>query len=262
MASVNQAKTDGDVNDKVKSTVQNVSQAIKNLASKLGGKDTGSNQPTDKGGDVVSKLTAALEKLIAIVEKIKKLDDSVDQVPGDIIQELNALSAALAGMLQPQAKEPPQEEKQEKAQVGAGDTAVEIFTRDIENDVAVVLKAGSKMSKSRLSSLKKAVEILSSIITEIEGSPEDKKDDKKDVKKVESPPPIDETKIIEEVKKSLGEDITKQLKELVNTVSVRFEAIKKRIDDIEDARPAGNTDFDPPAKVEKKRSLFSNIIPI
>lgn len=253
---------DGKLAPDVASAIASVAKALRGFGGKpAGGKPGAGGKPnpfakpdedeeekkkTEKAG---GPLAAAVAKLTAVVEAVKKAGDG--DVPSSVPAQLAAIADALEGFL---AK---QKDGDGKAKDGDGkaktEKAFEVFkaagTGD-DPDPEIVIKAGAKMQRSRLSKLKAAVETLATLVKELEG---DVGGDGKD-KKV-SKADVDLTPVISKIEE-IGESIGKRVEVLESTVG----QVSKRVEVVEKTRPAGNGEGDPEPVQKKNDNLWAGIL--
>lgn len=190
--------------------------AIKGVADTLKG-IVGSSDKTEKAAPL-SAVTTALTKITDVVKKLKDAGDG--DVPSGVEGKLKSALGALNSAI-PAAKT----EKKFEIFKGADDT--------------VIIKAGAKMKKARLNKLKKAVQELATLISELEGEPTEKRDEP-------APAPVDLSPVLEKI-----DELASATKSRFEKVEESTGAVSKRLDEIENMRPAGNGEADPPEPVKK-----------
>lgn len=233
--------------------VRTLAQALSALAQKLGGK--GKGKDTDDAAekavsDAVGGLTAAVEKLMEVVNALKALDQAATEVPGEIVTQIQGVATMLAqvasrfgaGEEAPEegaadAKKKPEKPEAEQAQKIK---RPEVFVkRSDDGDPEVIIKAGRKMKRTRLSLFKKAVEMLQEILREIDAAAAraDAEEPQRRQTKTEADNDSFQAKLLETLT-SIKDEVGK---------------VTKRVSDLEGTHPAGSEE-DPPEVVEKKRT--------
>ena len=215
--------------------------------------------PVQKANGVLGGLTQALQTLTDAVSQVKDLGDK--PLTSSIEKSINEVVKALS-VGKVDAKSTADKQKQPSAASSAvadtGDSDValalepakkfELFKASAADDAdpEVVIKVGSKMKRSRLSKLKETVESLSALTSEIEG--------------VSKGAPASESVNLD--------PLMEKLDSLASAVKTRFEALEektdkvsKRIETIENMRPAGNGEGDPdPVSKSNGEGLWTNLV--
>lgn len=227
-------------------------------------------------GGAVQAATTALEKLMQLASSLKEMDASADvpeaatgQMKGIASVLASILSQAEAGSTAPdKGKEKPAVDAEKgkdkkKEEGGKKEEGKDKTTKsDDEDDPIIVFKAGAKMRRARLSRFRKAVETLSMLLKELEEGDQQelpargKDKDKKKTQKAE-------TEIVEDLLEGITkaiEAIGGKLEEVNSSLQEQVGAVTKRLDELENVRPTGEGDDDPPEPVEKKRSMWGNVI--
>lgn len=242
---VTKAKDLGDkpLTPEIAKAIGEVVEALKAFGGKADDADGGDDDADKKEKADAGALAAAVSKLTAIVDAVKKAGDG--EAPKDLATKLAGIAKGLEGFL---GKQKAPEDKKKDADAdkkdadkkgkdakGKTEKALELFkaagSAD-DDDPEVIIKAGAKMKRSRLSKLKKAVETLAELISELEGEASGGKE--KATKAVDLTPVMD------------------RIDEFASAVKSRFEALEektdtvnKRVENIENTRPAGNGEADP-----------------
>jgi len=262
------AEKSGEVSKEVAAQFGQISEAITATLAKMGekGGDGDDKDAAHKAADaaaVFAACKATVERLMACVNKIKALDDNAEEIPADVKADLAKIAKALGIMAQKfgGAGDTQDDKGDDQADKGKAQKreGLEIFLKHGSDgdDPEVILKAGAKMRRARLSKLKAAIKALNEVLIELDPSEklddddgkDDKKGKKKPAKKSEGP--------------SLGEKLVgaiTTLTEKVDGLGTQVQDITKRVGEMEDTRPAGATNDDPPAEVQKKQSMWSGII--
>lgn len=136
---------------------------------------------------------------------------------------------------EPPAEEPKQEGLQLFVEKGEGD------------DCEVIIKAGAKMKKTRLSALKAAVETLQSLLAELEGQAKEKTTKSED-----------DDQVLKAIS-TLGETFGAKLNEMKTVFDGELAKVSKRIDDI-DTAPAGNAEAEEQTEVKKSKNIWDGMI--
>jgi hypothetical protein len=268
MSVVETAKKAGDkpLDEKQAAAIKQAVGQIDVLASKIAGgtkqegeeedekDEEGKAKQEGKGEDedkeeaeksALAKLTTGLERMMAMVSRLKEMQADED-VPEKEGKELKAISGMLGSLLakkeEPEKEDDPEDKKEPEDKKKAADPAAPLFDWQVfktagedtaDPEIVIVDKAGAKMKRTRLSEFKKAVNTLSSILKELEGSVE-----KNDTRG-------HDPQLIEAIGKlQIGFDQFK--KDMQGSV----DDLGKRVQKMETVRPTGN-DGDPPKPVEK-----------
>ncbi len=242
-------------------TVKVTSQVLGALAQKLGVKGGGKGGKgcnTDKAvGDVVASLTAAVERLMGVVNSLKEVDQGAETIPGQIVTQIQGVATMLTAVLERYGMPQEEMEEREKMEVTEQEKPVapaqktvckpEVFMkRDGElADPELIFKAGRKMKRTRLSLFKKAVEMLQEILHEID----------LETARAEA----SEQKKSKEEK--ADDDFQKRMLEKLDAIATDVGKVTKRVDEIESTRPAGH-ECDPPEQVEKKNRMWASVFTV
>lgn len=221
-----------------------------------------SSAPVQKANGVLGGLTQALQTLTDAVSQVKDLGDK--PITSSIEKSINEVVKALS-VGKVDAKSTADKQKQLGVAAGAAANAedsdaalspalepaakkFELFKASATDgaDPEVVIKVGSKMKRSRLSKLKETVKSLSALTSEIEG--------------VSKGAPASESVNLD--------PLMEKLDSLASAVKARFEALEektdkvsKRIETIENMRPAGNGEGDPdPVSKSNGEGLWTNLV--
>lgn len=214
--------------------------------------------------------TAALERMMSAVNRLKELDDDVTKIPSAIINELRGIATELNRIVTRYGY--PAKAKAKKTEEGQEETLKAFISDDGTGDPEIILvsKAGAKMKHSRLSAFEKAVNTLMTLLNEIKG--ENKKDKKETKKSDEEDPDMSDKdkghegdKATASTTKDWMEGITKQIGELATKfeelskgLTGQVEALSKKVEEAETI-PAGEGDGDP-APTETKKSFWAGRI--
>jgi hypothetical protein len=233
--------------------VRTVAKALAALAEKISGKGDKGKAPaegTEKAAkDALAVVTAALEKLMSTASKLQALEADAD-VPPAIAGDLRAIATALTALV----SAAPAEEEMGGGKKGKGKPAPEeeptakslakpevFIAKADSDDPEIIIKAGRKMKRTRFSLFKKAVEMLQEVLRELEetqSAPAGKKPSK--------------------AEKS-DEDFQQKMLDKLDGIKEEVGKVNKRVDELETARPTG-TDDDPPKPVEKRQSMWGNVL--
>lgn len=239
--------------------VRTVARALAALAEKLGGK--GDKEEGDKDAktekaakDALAGVTAALERLMSVVNRLKALEPDAE-VPKAVVNELRGVATALNSLVSrygyPEQDRDGKGKGKDKEKDGDGKGKTEKLDRpevfilkSDDQDPEMIIKAGRKMKRTRFSLFKKAVEMLTEILKELE-----------DAKAGAAPAPKKPSKA-----EKADDDFQKQMLEGIAGIKEEVGKVSKRVDELETARPAG-ADEDPPKPVEKKgKGLWSSVL--
>jgi hypothetical protein len=258
---------DGDKKEKagklsagVAGKLSSLSGTIKQWLSRVGGSAGGKDEDKEATEKAASAgAAAALQRLMAVAAALKGLDASAD-VPSQVVAAVRQAATGLDSVLSTYGPEQQRETKKSaRLQV-----FVEKRDDDEDDDPEIIVKAGAKMKRTRLSKLKQAAYLLVSLLKEL--SPEDVEDEDKDKDKKgkkrraakSEEPTLTAATIAEAVEGVVSKVVEKALAK---------EAPAAKDDG--DVAPAGNAASDPPdtegaESVEKaagkpKKSLFHNL---
>ena len=262
------------VPESVAADLRDVQQALSTIADALGKK--GEAPQAKAAGDALQVCTQALEQLMALTEKLKGLGEA-DAVPGDVADAIKAVAELLGGLEmsadggKAPAKDGPKDgppkgppQAGSKGPAGEadkdanGEATIKAFVSKGDSDPEIILKIGSKMSKTRLSKLKSAVDTMISLVKELEGEADK---DAKAIGKLAhatatliTPPVVDTVAIA----KAASDSVAKLLGE-------KLDPLAKRLDALEGGNHGGNGEADPPAPVVKNaagkgRVSFANVL--
>jgi hypothetical protein len=250
MASTKQIKALGD-----QPVTSEISSKLKSIAAAITG-IVGASDKTEKiKGTTLQAATTALDRLMSMVSKIKGMDASSD-LESSVAGELKAIASLIGGMAsQPAAKVEEKIEKEEEVIDEEIEEDLEVFkslSSGDEEDPEIIIKAGSKMKRQRLSAFRKAVDTLVSLLKELEGQPQEK-DEKMETKKAA---------VSEEwmagITKTINE-FTEKMSELGKSMTEKIEALQKRVDEFDNVRPSGEGDEDEEIQ-EVKKNLWAGVL--
>lgn len=210
----------------------------------------------------LSTCAESMRGFISVVEKVKELDDQVDEIPKEITDEISNVTKSLVALTEVSKEESVEdqmvdaEEVVEKEEYQVQDTEKEVPQVETE-DPTIVIKAGAKISATRLSKLRDAFKALSEILSEVDSSASEKGDS---VKKEEpAAKAIDFDTLLAPVKESLA-GITETIEKLATRLDQSIEEVAKRVTDLEGVTPAASEE-DAIVEVEKKQGgLFSGVL--
>ena len=233
---VNQAK---DLGDKPLSPAMIASlKTVMNQLNLMGGqvssaKEKDKDEKTEKvEGSTMRALTAAMEKLTALSNKLGEMEADADIADAQG-SEMRSIAASLGAIIDKYGKPATQTEKRD----------IEIFkAMGSENDAdpVIVFKAGAKMKRIRLSQFKRAVEALQSILKELAGE---------QVAKTAPAAAVDLTPVTKAIE-AMGGKVDKK----IETIGKSVDVLTKRLEAVEGIRPTGAGDGDPPEGTEVKKS--------
>lgn len=172
------------------------------------------------GGDALKAMTAALGKLMAIVNQLKGMDAGSSLPPPLAASIRSVAEAMLASVEQRAAKKSDEPLVTVYRSAGADD-----------GDPVVVLQIGNKMARKRLSDLEKAKDLIDSIIREVKG-------EEREAGRMMGKAAAD---VAEAVAKTQSE-----VQKGFEAMAEKLNGIVERVDRLEGARPAGVGDADPP----------------
>jgi hypothetical protein len=264
MGAVNAMKRLGDkpLTPPVIGVLRGVAGALNLMAGAGKSKDKDKTEKVQEG--TLKQATAAMERLMSLVNRLKEMDASAD-VPGEVYTEAKAIAGLIQGLLQ---KYPSPTAGGDKGEKGDSKTEkrFEVFVpRDAKADDAdpeIIVKAGAKMKRTRLSKLKQAVKLLTEVLGEIDPEDIDRGKKKGKVTKGDddNPSALEAAIItVAETVKSLGERMDKLVEDLTSKIG----EVTKRVETIEGEAPAGTDTDDDSATTMKKgagQSLFHNVI--
>lgn len=254
MAVVNAiSKTEGGLSEEQATKLQDIAKAL---------------APTAKAaevGNLRGDLTGALSRLMSLVNVVKALDDNVKELPSAVSEGMNEVAATLKG-----AASPAEEQEQETDQgQGVAEQLVVYKSALPDGDLDLILKRGAKMKTARLSTLRRAVSMLSDLIKELEGGNDPSKTKTKKNDEGGQQQPTAES-IAAQVTASVNASIAKVVKEVngaLETIKGEVAAINKRVDDVEGTVPDGNADDDGDQQlnekgepVQKKQPFWAGIV--
>jgi hypothetical protein len=227
-------------------TISEVVKALQGFGGKAdddgGDGDAGDGEKDKKEKADTGALASAVSKLTAIVEAVKKAGDG--DAPKDIATKLASIAKGLEGFLSkqkaPEDKKADDDkdakDKDKKDAKGKTEKAFEVFKAagsGNDDDPEVIIKAGAKMKRSRLSKLKKAVETLAALISELEG---EASGGKEKATKAE----VDLSPVMNRI-----DEFASAVKSRFEALEGKTDAVNKRVENIENTRPAGNGEGDP-----------------
>jgi hypothetical protein len=196
--------------------------------------------------------TGAMETMISQVAALQKAGDG--DVPETVPGELAEVAKAISSLVQPEAPEPEAEPVNQAAEPDPDALfPFEVFKAadadPNDPDPELLIKAGAKMKKARLSQFAKAVEALQSILKELKGEPQ----------------AAPAEKVQKGADAGMLATLTTMIDSVKTAVTTRLDSIEKsvgevgeRVDKIENTRPAGNGEGDPPVQPVKKNDDDKN----
>lgn len=214
----------------------------------------------EKSGDALALANSGLELLMKASNALK--DPAAKDVADDTLKDLCEVAKSFS-IFAPVKKE---------QEVVTPAPQIEIFLRKTsdEHDPEFVMKAGAKMKKSRLSSFRQAVALLTDLLKELDGMNNEQKKPEPTTKTDQpalapqkeeqqvAPQGVTKSEIAELIKGELT-SFGQALNQKLDGIKGDVEKVTKRVDEIETARPAGN-EQDPPTEVKKNEGGFwSNI---
>ncbi|KKN57380.1 hypothetical protein LCGC14_0562860 [marine sediment metagenome] len=231
---VNQAK---DLGDKPLSPAMIASlKTVMNQLNLMSGQVSSAKEKDKKTekveGSTMRALTAAMEKLTALSNKLGEMEADADIADAQG-SEMRSIAASLGAIIDKYGKPATQTEKRD----------IEIFkAMGSENDAdpMIVFKSGAKMKRVRLSQFKRAVEALQSILKELAGE---------QVAKTAPAAAVDLTPVTKAIEAMGGKVDTK-----IETINKSVGDLTKRLEAVEGIRPTGAGDGDPPEATEVKKS--------
>jgi len=213
-------------------------------------------------GGAIAVATASLQKLMTLVNTLKGMKQT-DAFPGKLASEAKAIAGSISGMLATSPTAASKKKQKAEAQVSKAEGT--------DDNPIVIIKAGSKMKKTRLAKLREAVTLLSSILKELEGDKMTKKEDEaaktEDAKEEKKADKVEkaEDEAKTEAKPDTSAEAIKEgfakLGEAINGLGDKLEDITKRVGDLEGTAPEGNAEPDPPEEVKKAKNIWDNVIP-
>jgi len=234
------------------SQMKAVAEALEMLT---GGKEAGGSDKTEKvDANALQAATAALEKLMAVVDKLKGLSGD-DTTPPALLSELKAVGKVVASLAA----------KFAGPAGDSGETDEQMADKDKNNekdgkvskgdDPVVVVKVGAKMRQARLSQLRKVVEILSTLLKDLEGSQE--KEAKPPVKKADG---NDLNAKLAKGFETLEERVASIIAERLSPLQSELSEISKRVETVEaidNASPGSRGSIDEEElPIEKRKAGF------
>jgi cation transport regulator ChaB len=246
----------------VKSRIASIAKAITAfVGAGEGGDDKDDDKAEKASADTALRAASgALQKLMSAAAKLKAADKASD-VPSGVVKQLSAVAALLAKAgaggggkddKEDDKDEPAADDKDKKTK-----KRLEVYVSKGDGEMEIIFKAGRKMKKARLNQFRKAVETLKGLLDELEGADGDDKATKKSVEAAV-------TKALEGFSAKLG----KAMDKLTETLDGKISDVNKRVDDLDNTRPAGEGDEDTDdAKTEQqteinksKKGMWSNLL--
>jgi len=240
-----------------------VAKALAALADKLGEGDGEAIEPGETISATVLKATNSLMGAAALVKDLdEEADTAPDGVPGTLRAVSDLLTKAIDDIRKAQKPNDQPEDGSTSDHAGAnadGSTSVgqpetlEVFVgKAADGEKVVILKRGAKMKKARLNQLKKAIETLNSILSELQGDEGGDDAGKKTQKRADAPDLSQQlAKGFEALEGRVGEKIAEALK----PINEALETVTKRVDDIDgetaDGKGGGDPEETEPVKTEK-----------
>jgi hypothetical protein len=258
---VTKAKDLGDkpLTPEIAKTISEVVKALQGFGGKADDDgEAGDGEKDKKEKAETGALASAVSKLTAIVEAVKKAGDG--DAPKDIAAKLAAVAKGLEGFLSkqkaPEDKKADDDkdakDKDKKDAKGKTEKAFEVFKAAGSGDDAdpeVIIKAGAKMKRSRLSKLKKAVETLAALISELEG---EASGGKEKATKAE----VDLSPVMNRI-----DEFASAVKSRFEALEGKTDAVNKRVENIENIRPAGNGEADPdPVQKSDDENFWAGVL--
>lgn len=244
--------------------VSAISTAIKQWLSRVSGSDEGKTKDGKTQKAAAATATAALQRLMAASNTLKGMDAGAE-VPAAIMSSLALVARTLDSVVSTHG---PQQQNEDKKKTTKSER-LKIFVEKSDTDdpeLVLVGKAGAKMKRTRLSKLRQVMQILSSLLKEVD--PESLKDEDKSKGKKKTTKVDDSDNRGTLDLSGLEGLIEKVVSASVDKLTDRFDSIEKRIDDI-DTAPAGRSAEDPPdteeaEMIEKKenqkpKSVFAGL---
>lgn len=179
----------------------------------------------------------ALDHVMKATNAAKQIAQDAEHIPAEIPARLQAARILLEKAVGVEVSEEPE------AQEAPALEGVEIFKahgQDASDDPELILKVGAKMKKTRLSAFKKAIDLLSSILAELDGA--EKVDESEKVTKAEDQ---DLTGKLEKGFSLLEGRLSSQIAEALKPLTGQIDAVQKRVDDMASANPGGRGDTGP-----------------
>jgi hypothetical protein len=230
-----------------------VAKALAALADKLGEGEGEAIEPGDTISASVLKATNSLMGAAALVKELdEEADTAPDAVPGTLRAVASLLTKAIEDVKKAQKPNANPDDGTVSDHAGAnadGSTSVgqpeqlEVFvSKAADGNHMLILKRGAKMKKARLNQLKKAIETLNSILSELQGDEGGDDAGKGKTQKAAAPDIAQQlAKGFEALEGRIGEKITEALK----PVNEALETVTKRVDDIDGETSGGNGEGDP-----------------
>lgn len=236
--------------------------------------DKGKGEPEEQTKDASQGVSAALQSLMRLSEKLKSLDAG-DTVPPALVAQAAGAARVIAMVVQKYGsaqgdKKTEQEEQRKQRRV----VKAFIDPNDESGDPEVVVmvpiaKGGAKLAKARLSKLREAVKMLVGILKEVDPEGEEDAADEGEPKKGKGKRRMQATKKSESSQPTfkidlgnIGELVAEAVAKAVKPVTDKVDEIKKQVDDL-DTRPGGHGSDDPPdvgrQQVQKKGGVFDSL---
>jgi len=204
--------------------------------------------------DIVGGITEVIALLAESTNELKKLDQSSSAIPSQITMKIQSGIDVLDSILdQFSGADEVNQGVEESFKREDKCDASQISVKD-GGTTEVLAKVGRKMKVARLSSFKKAVDMLQEILQEL-GMKNTEGNEQNVEKKCNVDLPL------ESQEQTVVADVVDPQKEMATALVALAETIakvNKRLDDLEGTRPAG-ADADQAAPVEKRISMWANI---
>jgi len=229
-AEVNVLKGEGEVNDTHRAQLEALARDLAALAGvELGEVAKGDDSP-------LRVATGAMERMISLIATLQGAGEA--EVPAEVPGELAEVAKAIGGLAAPDQAEPEPE-----PQAAEPEPLFEVFKAagadGQGDDPMLVIKAGAKMKKARLSQFEAALKALNGILAELKGIPKADAEGKAQ-------------KVTKADHSAMLATITTLLDGIKTSIAARLEGIEKsiggvaeRVTRIENTRPAGNGEADP-----------------
>ena len=229
-AEVNVLKGEAEIGDDHRAQLEALARDLAALAGvELGEVAKGDDSP-------LRVATGAMERMISLIATLQGAGEA--EVPAEVPGELAEVAKAIGGLAAPDQAEPEPE-----PQAAEPEPLFEVFKAagadGQGDDPMLVIKAGAKMKKARLSQFEAALKALNGILAELKGIPKADAEGKAQ-------------KVTKADHSAMLATITTLLDGIKTSIAARLEGIEKsiggvaeRVTRIENTRPAGNGEADP-----------------
>jgi hypothetical protein len=207
--------------------------------------------------DVADGITAAVASLAEATNELKKLDQASNVIPPQVTTKIqNAVDVldSVIGQFASDDAESQGTEASAKREDTCADPDVAAKASSVTNGSEALVKVGRKMKVARLSSFKKAVDMLQEILQELGMKNIEDKEQNVEKQCNADLPLVPQEQVTKVDEGDTQKELAMALAELAETIA----NVNKRLDSLEGTRPAG-ADADQPALVEKQVSMWANI---